>query len=209
MSITVLDINAKEIGKEDVVFLPKSDHPALAHNHYLLNNYQGNALRAGTSSSKTRADVSGGGAKPYNQKGTGHARRGSNRTPLRRGGGVIFGPKPRSFKTKLNKKNIQLATRSVLNEKSDQISVLRFEESSLLKTRDIVQFLTKKNIQKNQKVVFVLDMYQDLNIELAVRNIKNVQIVFHHMLRVTVLLDADAIFFSQIAWDSTKERVLS
>ncbi len=94
------------------------------HGVYLLLKQQQARIRVGSAQAKTRAEVSGGGAKPYRQKGTGNARRGSNRTPLRRGGGVIFGPRSRSYATKLNHKQVQVTYQFLYETYASKIKVV-------------------------------------------------------------------------------------
>lgn len=132
-----------------------------------------NSQRQGTHSTKTRSEVRGGGKKPWRQKGTGRARQGSIRSPQWRGGGVIFGPHPRSYDKKMNRKERRLALRSALAYKaigSELIIIDNFNVESL-KTKDMIAILNKLNI--NDKVLIVVKELTD-NMILATRNLANV-----------------------------------
>jgi large subunit ribosomal protein L4 len=125
--------------------------------------------RQGTASTKNKAAVRGGGAKPFKQKGTGRARQGSNRSPLMKGGGVTFGPSPRDFSQKLNKKMVNRAIQSVLADKNLESSLFivdKFESNG--KTKDINQRL----VSKNMLPALVISESSDNKILLAARNIQ-------------------------------------
>lgn len=131
------------------------------------------SLRQGTQKAKTRSEVSGGGKKPWRQKGTGRARQGSIRSPQWRGGGVVFAPTPRSYAVKVNKKVVRLAKRCVLSEKVRENKLIALETLTLeaAKTKSLVEVL--KNIKAEGKVLVVLGE-RDTVVELAGRNIPNV-----------------------------------
>ena len=113
--------------------------------------------RRGTAKTLTRAEVRGGGRKPWRQKGTGRARAGSNRSPLWRGGGVAFGPQPKLYKQKLNRKEWQLGLRSLIVEKRDQIIILDHKEitSGIIKTSELKKNLGHLEIDLTQKIVII------------------------------------------------------
>lgn len=207
MKLNIIDINGKQTGTSEVVFLESTLDDGLIHGHYLLDKYQKSAVRAGTASTKTKGEVSGGGVKPYKQKGTGHARRGSNRTPLRVGGGIVFGPKPRSFKHKLNSKQIALALRSAFAAKQENMVVLDVPADSLIKTAVIAKVLAGLNISEGRRALFILDI-NDHNIELGARNLANISIAYPNKIPVSVLLNADKVLISQAALAVLKEKVL-
>lgn len=132
-------------------------------------------LRAGTASTKKRSDVSGGGSKPYKQKGTGRARRGSSRSPILRGGGVVFGPHPRDYSKKVNKKAVALAFRRALSEKIAKGAVVVAEglEGIEPKTRAVAALL--KKVADGRATLFVTaESVKNLN--LAARNIPGVEV---------------------------------
>lgn len=132
-------------------------------------------LRAGTASTKKRSDVSGGGSKPYKQKGTGRARRGSSRSPILRGGGVVFGPHPRDYSKKVNKKTVALAFRRALSEKIAKGAVVVADglEGIEPKTRAVAALL--KKVADGRATLFVTaESVKNLN--LAARNIPGVEV---------------------------------
>lgn len=131
------------------------------------------ALRQGTQKAKTRSEVSGGGKKPWRQKGTGRARQGSIRSPQWRGGGVVFAPTPRTYTLKVNKKVVRLAKRCVLSEKVRENNFIALDALTLeaAKTKNLVEVL--KNIKAEGKILVVLGE-RDTMVELAGRNIPNV-----------------------------------
>lgn len=157
------------------------------------------SLRQGTHKTKTRAEVSGGGRKPYKQKGTGNARQGSIRAPHYRHGGVAFGVTPRSYTFKMNKKERVLALRSVLSEKmaEKQIKVVDTLTIESLKTKDLKNMLNALGL--NGKVLFISSSDAE-NLYLASRNLKNVGVLLASELNVydmlyadTIVIDADAL----------------
>jgi len=117
-----------------------------------------NSKRQGTVSTKTRSEVRGGGRKPWQQKGTGRARAGSSRSPLWKGGGVIFGPKPKTVALKLNKKERQLALQTLLYNKKNSVIVIEDLENTLTeaKTKSFLKMCENCNINSNQKVLVVV-----------------------------------------------------
>jgi large subunit ribosomal protein L4 len=150
--------------------------------------------RQGTASTKTRAEVRGGGRKPWRQKGTGRARAGSNRSPLWRGGGVIFGPKPRDFNLKMNRKERRLALRTALFSRVEDLRVVEEFATQLdrPKTKEIVAALSRWGIEAESKVLMILDEPAE-NILLSVRNLENVKLISATQLNVYDLLHADVI----------------
>ena len=114
--------------------------------------------RQGTVSTKTRSEVRGGGRKPWQQKGTGRARAGSNRSPLWKGGGVIFGPKPKKVALKLNKKERRLALQTLLYNKKNNVIIIEDLENTLTesKTKSFLSMCENCNINSNQKVLLVV-----------------------------------------------------
>ena len=150
--------------------------------------------RQGTASTLTRSEVRGGGRKPYKQKGTGRARQGSIRTPLRPGGGIIFGPKPRSYNLDMNRKERRLALRTALISKTSNIKTVEDFGSSLNtpKTKEIIDGLSRLGIDKTQKVLVILDN-PSLNIKKSIQNIANVRLMLADQLNVFDILNANEI----------------
>jgi len=150
--------------------------------------------RQGTASTLTRSEVRGGGRKPYKQKGTGRARQGSIRTPLRPGGGIIFGPKPRSYNLDMNRKERRLALRTALISKSSNIKTVEDFGSSIdtPKTKEIIDGLSRLGIDKTKKVLVILDN-PSLNIKKSIQNIANVRLMLADQLNVFDILNAHEI----------------
>jgi len=158
----ILKINNKDMGEVDV----KALH--LAFTGYLSGQ------REGTASAKTRAEVRGGGKKPWRQKGLGRARAGSIRSPLWRGGGVIFGPKPRDYSIKLNKKFRKLALRTALFEKKENLMIVDKLNVSEIKTKEVKKILNELKIND-----FVLWIFGEKNEKAlkAAKNLKEIKLI--------------------------------
>ena len=134
--------------------------------------------RAGTRAQKTRSEVSGGGAKPFRQKGTGRARAGSSRSPLWRGGGVTFAARPQDHSQKLNKKMYRAAMRSIFSEllRQDRLLVVDTLEMAEAKTKQMISWLTALGLAEQNRVLLVSDEV-DVNLYLSARNLRNIAIV--------------------------------
>ncbi|MEY3735876.1 MAG: ribosomal protein [Cyanobacteriota bacterium] len=147
--------------------------------------------RQGTASTLTRAEVAGGGRKPYKQKGTGRARQGSIRTPLRPGGGVVFGPKPRSYNLAMNRKERRLALRTALMSRLDDLIVVKGFGAGMEtpKTKEITAALGRFGIEADTKVLVILDNPSDV-IRRSVRNLEKVKLIAADQLNVFDLLNA-------------------
>ncbi len=159
--------------------------------------------RQGTQSAKTRAEVSGGGRKPWRQKGTGHARQGSTRAPQWTGGGVIFAPKPRDYSFKMNKKEKNIALKSALSSRvaEDKIIVvdsIAFEE---IKTKNMVAVLD--NLKVNKALVVLND--NDQNVVLSARNIPNVKTASTNTINVYDILKYDQLIVTKDAVATIEE----
>lgn len=166
--------------------------------HRSLMVYQKNK-RKGNHSTKTRSQVSGGGRKPWKQKGTGRARAGSNRSPLWRGGGVIFGPKPQKFSLKLNRKEKSITIRTLLHSTRDNLIILEnlscFED--LKKTKDFLETLqnlvqsnsiSQKNLTLKDKYLILADTEKSyLSLRKTTKNLKNICLVQQQNLNVPLL----------------------
>jgi len=162
--------------------------------------------RQGTASTLTRSEVRGGGRKPYKQKGTGRARQGSIRTPLRPGGGIIFGPKPRSYNLDMNRKERRLALRTALISKSSNIKTVEDFGSSIdtPKTKEIIEGLSRLGIDKTKKVLVILDN-PSLNIKKSIQNIANVRLMLADQLNVFDILNAHEIVIGTSAVTKIQE----
>tara|TARA_B110000459_G_C16389396_1_gene393545 strand:- start:3 stop:617 length:615 start_codon:yes stop_codon:yes gene_type:complete len=154
------------------------------------------ARRSGSASTKTRAEVRGGGAKPYAQKGTGRARAGSTRSPQFRGGGVVHGPRPRSYAQKVNKKMIQLALNSALSDRaqSERLVVVDAWKFATPRTKDALQAI--EALKLVGKLLIVVDE-QDHIAARSFRNLPNVQLVQRSELNAYDILCCDWLVFTQ------------
>ena len=165
-----------------------------------------NSQKQGTVSTKTRSEVRGGGSKPWRQKGTGRARAGSNRSPLWKGGGVIFGPKPRTFSTKLNKKERRLALQTLLYNKKNSILIIENLENKITepKTKIFLKICQDCAVDLNQKVLVVVSK-KTLPLKLATQNLKNIELISAANLNTLSLLKAKQIILTPLAISDIKE----
>ncbi|RCW53939.1 MULTISPECIES: 50S ribosomal protein L4 [Halanaerobium] len=168
-------------------------------------NAQLAARRGGNASTKTRGKVRGGGRKPWRQKGTGRARHGSIRSPLWVGGGITFGPSPRSYDKKLTKKMRRLALRSVLTDKVDRDELILVDKIELdqPKTKAVVNILADLNLE-DKKVVLVMPE-KDKNLYLSARNIPNVKTLLAGSINAYDLLDNEMVIFIEEAVKMVEE----
>jgi large subunit ribosomal protein L4 len=194
----------REIGLDDDVF-GITPNKGLLHTALLRQLANG---RSGSANSKTRAEVRGGGKKPWRQKGTGRARAGSIRSPLWEGGGVIFGPKPRDFSIALPKKQRVLALKSALAAKRENLVVIEtFEAAKNGKTKEFAATLKVLKLE-GQKIVVVTEN-NDADAKLvqrAARNIHNVVVLQVSNLNVKDLLHADAVLISEKGLEAVNNR---
>lgn len=162
--------------------------------------------KQGSGSSKTRAEVRGGGRKPWRQKGTGRARAGSNRSPLWKGGGVIFGPKPKVATFKLNQKERKLALQTLPYNNRNNISFVENLENDLIKikTKDLIQILKKLNFSLNEKTLIVVSKKTPALL-LSTRNIKNVELISASTLNTLSLIKSKNILLTVSALNDIKE----
>ncbi|MFM2063495.1 MAG: hypothetical protein RLZZ507_3165 [Cyanobacteriota bacterium] len=162
--------------------------------------------RQGTASTKTRSEVRGGGRKPWRQKGTGRARAGSIRSPLWRGGGVIFGPKPRDFNIKLNRKERRLALRTAFVSRVEDLIVVEEFSNELQrpKTKEMVAALARWGAAPEQKSLLILAEMAE-NVILSGRNIENLKVIAADQLNVYDLLHADKIVVTPSALEKIQE----
>lgn len=152
--------------------------------------------RQGTRSTKTRAEVRGGGRKPWQQKGSGRARAGSNRSPLWKGGGVSFGPKPKLYCNKINRKEWRLSLRLLLLKKHKNIIVVdRFEVPSL-KTKDFVQSLVTLGANPFEKLVLIAPKIEE-GLRRPSKNLKNVKLLQANCLNIKELLTTKSIILTK------------
>jgi len=156
------------------------------------------ARRTGTHDTKTRGEIRGGGKKPYRQKGTGRARQGTVTAPHYRGGGVVFGPHPRSYEQRLPRKMKRLALRGALTAKlnDEQLKVIDTFGLDAIKTRDLVGVL--RALAADGRVLVVAPV-RDQNLELSARNLPTVDVILADSLNVVDLINADLVLIEQPA----------
>ena len=201
-NVSVYNMEGKEVGTmelSDAVFGVEVKenlvHQAVVQQ--LANN------RQGTQKAKTRSEVSGGGRKPWRQKGTGHARQGSTRAPQWTGGGVVFAPTPRDYSFKLNKKEKRAALKSVLTSavaenKFIVLDELKFDE---IKTKNFVQVM---NNLKVDKALVVLNE-KDANVEMSARNIPDVKMALTNTINVYDILKYNTVVVTKAAAETIQE----
>jgi len=197
MKIAVVDINGKNTGRKvelsDAIFAiePNKHAVYLDVKQYLANQ------RQGTHKAKERADIKGSTRKIKKQKGTGTARAGSIKSPIFRGGGRVFGPRPRSYGFKLNKNLKQLARQSALSIKAKEENILVLENFTFdaPKTKDFINILKALELE-NKKSLFVLDGLNK-NVYLSSRNLKNANIISTSKLNTYNVLNANKIVLSE------------
>jgi large subunit ribosomal protein L4 len=199
VKVNVLNLSGatvKEISLESEVFGITPNRQAL----FDAVVQQRNSARQGTHDTKNRREVTGGGRKPWKQKGTGRARQGSIRSPQWRGGGIVFGPTPRSYGGKLNKKVRNLALRSALSTKvlDNSLMVVENLTLSLPKTKEFLTVMD--NLKLENKTMFVVSGHEEIdNAFLALRNIPNVMLLSVEGLNVYDILNADTLVFTEVA----------
>ncbi len=201
----VRDWQGKEAGEANLELKVAKETTALDLMHRAVLRQQAHS-RQGTASTLTRAEVRGGGRKPYKQKGTGRARQGSIRTPLRPGGGIIFGPKPRSYNLSMNRKERRLALRTALMARLDDVIVVKDFASSLKtpKTREITDAFGRLGIAANAKVLIILSAPSEAVVR-SVRNLENVKLIAADQLNVFDLLHANSLVLGEKALAKIQE----
>nr|UQS76314.1 ribosomal protein L4 [Haslea ostrearia] len=205
ITYTPLNINGEELNENHELTLNVLDNSGnyLLHKD-LLRHYS--SQKQGTVSTKTRSEVRGGGRKPWRQKGTGRARAGSNRSPLWKGGGVIFGPKPKKTFLKLNKKERQLALRTLLyNKKNDIITIANLEdEINESKTKKFLKVCQDCKINLDQKTLLIVSK-KTIPLKLSTQNLKNLELISASNLNTLSLLKAKQIILTPLAINDIKE----
>lgn len=161
------------------------------------------SLRQGTHSTKNRSEVSGGGRKPWRQKGTGHARQGSIRAVQWRGGGIAFGPTPRDYSKKMNRKERRLALKSALATKAPDMIIVEELKLATPKTKDMKNLLANLKLDNTKTLIIVKEL--DENIILASRNLANIALIESGEVNVLDLIAADKILITDEALKSIEE----
>ncbi|MCD7449024.1 hypothetical protein HAX54_048107 [Datura stramonium] len=205
-TIPVLSFDGAEVGSATLNLKSAPLDTARAVVHRGLTTDLRNQRR-GTASTLTRAEVRGGGIKPYPQKKTGRARRGSNRTPLRPGGGVVFGPKPKNWSVKINKKEKRLAISTALSSATENAIVVeefndKFEKP---KTKEFIDLMRRWGLDPKEKSLFLMTEVSD-NVILSSRNIGTLKMLTPRTLNLFDILDSEKLVFTKSAVDFLNER---
>ena len=204
-SFTVLDWQGKESGELAIDLKTAKESTAVDLLHRAVLRQQAHS-RQGTAHSLTRAEVRGGGRKPYKQKGTGRARQGSIRTPLRPGGGITFGPKPRKYNLDMNRKERRLALRTALMSRISDAKIIKDFGSKLEvpKTSEILALLKRVGIDSDQKILIILKQPSEI-IKRSIRNLEKIKLISADQLNVFDLLNANSLVIGEDALSTIKE----
>ena len=202
-SISVVDMEGKKVGTVDLSDSIFGIEPNTAVMHQVVLSYLA-AQRQGTQSALTRAEVSGGGKKPWRQKGTGRARQGSTRSPQWTHGGVVFAPKPRDYRFTVNKKERRLALKSALSVKAAESEIIVVDKivTDEYKTKKMVAMLNA--VEATKKTLIVLSEVDDKVIKSA-NNIPGVKTAQVNTINVYDILNADKLVIAQDAVSKIEE----
>ena len=205
MKLPVKDINGKDKGQLEVKFPLVEGGRGTQAVHDTIVAYQA-AQRMGTANTKTMGEVNGTGKKPWRQKGTGRARAGSFASPLWRGGGVVFGPKPRDFSKTVSRKTRQLALRKALTERLNAGDVLVLEDLKLEspKTKGFIDVISKLGIAGTALIVAA---DRDKNLSLASRNVQDIELTTSDFLNTYQVLRSNKLVFTRSAFEKLEERL--
>jgi large subunit ribosomal protein L4 len=205
MKLTVKDMHGKDQGEVEVKLELIENGRGTEAVHQTVVAYNA-AQRMGTACTKNVGEVAGTNKKPWRQKGTGRARAGSFQSPLWRGGGVVFGPKPRDFSKKVNRTTRQLALRKALSERLKAGDVLIVDELKLAspKTRDFLGVLSALQVEGTALIV---DHGADKNLQLASRNISRVELATGDSLNTYQVLRSGKLVFTRGAFEQIEKRL--
>lgn len=204
MKLTIQDTQGNPQGELEVKFSLVENGTGTQAVHDAVVAYQA-AQRMGTASTKTMGEVAGSGKKPWRQKGTGRARAGSFRSPLWRGGGVVFGPKPRDFTKKVSRKTRQLALRKALSERLKAGDVIVVEDLKLAapKTKEMLGILAALKLEGTTLIVAPADK----NLVLASRNLPRVELTTSESMNTYDVLRSDKLVFTRSAFEQVEARL--
>ena len=201
-SVSVYNMEGAQVGtvelSDSIFAVEVNEHLVhLAVKSQLANN------RQGTQSAKTRSEVSGGGRKPWRQKGTGHARQGSTRSPQWKGGGVVFAPKPRDYSFKMNKKEKRLALKSALTSKVQENKFIVVDSIAMdeIKTKTFVNALD--NLKVTKALVVLVD--DSKNVVLSAKNVPGVKTAYTNTINVYDILKYDTVVIDKAAVATIEE----
>jgi large subunit ribosomal protein L4 len=205
MKLTIKDTKGNSQGELDVTFPLVENNKGTQAVHDTVVAYMA-AQRSGTACTKTMGEVAGTGKKPWRQKGTGRARAGSFASPLWRGGGVVFGPKPRDFSKKVSRKTRQLALRKALSERLTAGDVLVVDDLKLSapKTKEVQGVLDALQVDGTTLIVA---QASDENLLLASRNLRHVEITTSDTLNTYDILKPDKLLFTRGAFEQVQARL--
>jgi len=205
MKLTIKDNNGNSAGELEVKFPLVEDGKGTQAVHDVVVAHQA-AKRMGTACTKTMGEVAGSGKKPWRQKGTGRARAGSFASPLWRGGGVVFGPKPRDFAKKVSRNTKQLALRKALSERLRAGDVVVVDELKLTsgKTKDFIKVLGA--LQLSGTAVIVAQGV-DKNLTMASRNVSHISLTTSESLNTYDVLRPDKLIFTRGAFEQVEARL--
>ena len=203
---TVLDWQGKESGESSIDLKIAKESSAADLLHRAVLRQQAHS-RQGTASTLTRSEVRGGGRKPYKQKGTGRARQGSVRTPLRPGGGIIFGPKPRKYNLEMNRKERRLAIRTAFMSRIPDAKIIKDFGLKLEvpKTSEIVSLLKRVGISSDGKKILIILNHPSEIIKRSIRNLEKIKLISADQLNVFDLLNANSLVIGEDALSTIKE----
>ena len=203
LKTNVYDMNGKQVGEVELSEAVFGIEPNESVVHDVVKNHLANC-RQGTQSALTRAEVSGGGKKPWKQKGTGHARQGSTRAPQWTHGGIVFAPKPRDYSYTLNKKVRRLALKSVLSAKAQSADIVVIDEIKMdeIKTKKFAGFLSAVNADCKALVVTA---EANENVVLSARNLPGVQTTLANLVNVYDVLNAKKLVLDKAALAKIEE----
>ncbi len=203
LKTNVLDMSGKVVGEIELSEAVFGITPNAAVVHDVVKNHLANC-RQGTQSALTRAEVSGGGRKPWKQKGTGRARQGSTRAPQWTHGGIVFAPKPRDYSYTLNKKSRRLALKSVLSAKASEQNIVVIDEIKMAapKTKEFANFL--KAVGADCKCL-VVTANADQNVVKSGRNIPGCEITFANLINVYDVVNATKLVVDKAALQKIEE----
>ena len=205
MKLPIKDTKGNNQGELEVTLALIEDGKGTQAVHDVVVAYQA-ARRMGTACTKTMGEVAGTGKKPWRQKGTGRARAGSFASPLWRGGGVVFGPKPRDFGKKVSRQTRQLALRKALSERLRAGDILLLDDLKLqsAKTREFVTVLSALELQGTALIV---SQAPDNNLALASRNVPNVALTTSDLLNTYDVLRPEKLVFTRSAFEHVQARL--
>ncbi len=205
--VSILSTDGKQVGQISLDEKVFGVEPNIHVMHMAVRRQLNNG-RQGTACAKTRAEVSGGGKKPWKQKGTGRARAGSTRSPLFEGGGVIFGPKPRSYAFDMPQKARRLALKSALSARLENTVLVKdFSQITEPKTKLMANALKSLNVSGKVLIVADTKAAENTNLELAARNLPYVRVILPSNLNVKDLLEADSVVMTEAAVNEITERL--